>query len=486
MTFFKTHIDAGKWGLALLLVAGYFITFKYINSCESHPARYFLSSALLLGACSFLLAQVKLLEQRFLAVWFVLLLFIVVYFTRFYWIAIDALPVQVMLPPKPWLHMVESREQLLQAFELSVVAFTGFSVSTVGLFYFAKTKSSEVTQNSVPVVQAIDSGVILWMLWEAVLLMLILGYVSYVFHIGEMGTAPGTVLPFRLNGVIFYVRTILIPLVLLLAIYILERNGDIFASRFAILVLILHAIMDMFLRSSRSSLLLGLLLLLFLIMVGGLKITRNERILGGVMLMAGIFMVPLMTQYRRMRVQLDMSFLDAFSSAVTALGGDWLGQIFSGMKFVLFRMPGIESLWCMLSWNAKPLGVSALEVLASKSGIAGYLTYSVYNIAESDHTLLAPGFVGWFYLVGGFPMIALGSILTGIVVVIGWKCLEVGFIQCAPIAKVFFLWILFLALTEGTLDSMTYMLMVGVTSLIGLELCLRVASRNGLKTYRSE
>lgn len=485
MTNFKNRMDAAKWVLPLILAAGYFLTFKYFQWYESHPARYFVSTALLLGSCALLLTQVNLFEQRFIAVWFVVLLFIVVYFTRFYWITIDASPVHVMLPHNPWLHMVERRDQLLQAFELSVVAFAAFSVSAAGLLFLAGVKSSAVTQNAVPTAQVIDSGVIQWMLWLVVPLMLALAYISYVFHIGEMGAAPGAVLPFRLSGVIFYARTVFIPLTLLLAIYLLERDGRIFTSRLTILFLILHGVMDMLLRNSRSSLLLALLLLLFLMIVGGLKIRRSEKMLGSVMFGVGIIMVPLMTQYRSMRVQHDMSYVDAFSSAVAALGGDWFGQIFAGMKFVLFRMPGIESLWCMLSWNAKPLGASAIEVLASKSGIAGYLTYDIYNFLESDHTLLAPGFVGWFYLVGGFPMVVLGSILTGAIAVTGWKYLEIGFIQCAPIAKVFFLWILFLALTEGTLDSMVHMLMVGAISLVGLELCLRLVSRRkGLKTHR--
>ena len=477
MKFSKNRMDAVKWVLPFILVAGYFLTLKYFQWYESHPARYFLSSALLLGSCVLLLTQVKLFEQRSIAVWFVLLLFFVVYFTRFYWITIDASPVHVMLPHYPWVNMVESREQLLQAFELSVVAFTGFSVTAAGMLFLSRDKSSAVGQKSFPAVLTIDGGVILWMLWLIVALMLALAYISYAFHIGEMGAVPGAALPFHLRGVIFYARTILIPLVLLLAIYLFERNGNVLQSRLAILFLILHGVMDMLLRNSRSSLLLALLLLLFLMIVGGLKIRRNEKMLGGVMFGVGVIMVPLMTQYRRMRVQFDMSYVDAFSSAVAALGNDWLGQIFAGMEFVLFRMPGIESLWCMLSSNAKPLGASAVEVLASKSGIAGYLTYDIYHFLESDHTLLAPGFVGWFYLVGGFPMIVFGSILTGAVAVAGWKYLEAGFIQCAPIAKVFFLWILFLALTEGTLDSMTHMLMVGAISLVGLELCLRLASR---------
>lgn len=476
MTYSENRMNAVKWVLPLMLVAGYLLTLEYFREYESYSARYFLFSALLLGSCALLLTQVKLFEQRSIAVWFALLIFVLVYFSRFYWITIDASPVQVMLPHNPYLHMVASRERLLRAFELSVIAFASFSVSAAGLLLWTRVKNSSPVQDLECIDFTGNRGITKNALWLVGILILVLAYITHVFHIGEMGAAPGARLPFRLGGIVFYTRTILIPLVLLLLTYLMDRKGQIFQSRLAIGLLIIHGVMDMLLRNSRSSLLLVLLLLLFLIVVGGLKLRNKEKVVVGTLAALAFFTIPLMTLYRRMRVQLDMSTLDALISAVAELGRNGPDYIFSGFKFALFRMPGIESIWCMISWGGRPLGIHAFDVISSKNGIAGYLTYAIYPLVEADNTLLAPGFVGWFYLVGGATLVSIGSFFTGVLCVVGWKYLDLRYLRCAPIAKVFFLWVLFLALTEGTLDSLFHMLLAGTITVAAMELCLRVAS----------
>ncbi len=474
ISYSKEFIARIKWALPLLLFGGYFLTLKYFDDKAVEYLAYNLLACL---SCAVLLTQIKLFEQKFVAVWFALILFFLVYFIRFYWITIDALPVRIMLPWNPYIGMVDDKRSQLLAFGLSTIAFTSFSLSTAVLLFFMKKNS--------PVYQYVDSSnpnkvglLAKWSLLVVALLMLVLAYLTYKYHIGEMGAQSREALPFHLKGVIFYIRTIAIPLTILLSIYLAERSSHIIISRLGALILIMHGVMDMLLRNSRSSLLLSLLLLVFLMLTDGIKLRRKEKVFFGVMITLAFVMIPIMTEYRHARVFSNLSYIEAFSSALNVAGKDLFAQTFKGLKFVLFRMPGIESLWCMIATQGEPLGIHSIDVINSKNGIAGYLTYIIYPLKESDSTLLAPSFVGWFYLVAGLPAIVLGSLFTGVLSVLGWKFLDRRYIESGPVAQVFFLWMFFMALTEGTLDSMTYMFFVGLITIAALEAGLRIFIKN--------
>jgi hypothetical protein len=239
------------------------------------------------------------------------------------------------------------------------------------------------------------------------------------------------------------------------------------------LALLVHGVSDMLLRNSRSALLLSLLLLGFLVLSGGVILRRKEKILFGLVAIVALVLVPVMTDYRQVRLLQNLSHADALVSALSNSSGRWADQFFAGVKFVMFRMPGIESLWCEIALGAKPLGVASLEILRSKNGMAGYLTYVIHPMKESNNTLLAPGFVGWFYMVGGLPIIIIGSAMTAFVTVAGWRYLGVRYLRVGPVAQAFLLWILFMVLTEGTVDSMSFMIVVGILTISFLELFMR-------------
>ena len=473
---FEKYIAKIKWALPLLFFFGYFFTLKYF---DSNIVEYLTYNLLAFISCAVLLTQVKSFGQRYIAVWVALILFILIYFLRFYWITIDASPVSVMLPHKhnQYLIMVNDRNALLQAFKLSVIAFTCFSFSAAALLFFMRKENNHIYQYFDSVNSTFLGVIAKRSLLVITLLMLVLAYITYKYHIGEMGSSPGEALPFRMKGVVFYARTILIPIVILLSIYLAERSGHIMVSRLGILLLIMHGVMDMLLRSSRSGLLLALLLLAFLVLTDGVKLRRKEKVVVGIMLAIAFFLVPIMTKYRDIRVNYDLPYIEAFFSALNVVEINWFTQPLKGLQFVLFRMPGIESLWCMIANRAVPLGLHSIDVITSKNGIAGYLTYVIYSIKETDNTLLAPGFVGWFYLVAGLPAVVLGSLFAGALSVLGWKFLDSRYFKSGPIAQVLFLWMLFMVLTEGTLDSMVYMFLVGLITIIALEVGLRTFVR---------
>jgi hypothetical protein len=461
-----------KWLLPLLIVAGYLVTAGHFERAIFEYSAY---SVLALISCVVILTQLNF-GRDCVAAWFALVLLVMGYFVRFYWITVDPWPVERMLPWNPFRAMIANREALLEAFKFSTVAFACFSGMTASLLYFLKSPGQFESVGSGGVDRHKAGIVSKWMLAGLVTLMLALAWVSYQYKIGEMGASAAEALPFRLNGLIFYARTVSLPLGLLLCIYLAEYGGRFAVSRAGILVLLTHGVTDMLLRNSRSSLLLVLLLLVFLVLSGGVKLRRTEKVLLGLAAAAAFLAVPLMTDYRQIRLIHGLSHVDALLGALKLSGENLFLQFFKGLKFVLFRMPGIESLWCQLALGAEPLGVHSIDVINSKNGIAGYLTYVIHPMKESNNTLLAPGFVGWFFLVAGMPAIAAGALLTGAVSVLGWKYLDLRYCRAGPVAQAFLLWMLFIAMTEGTLDSMLLMLLAGIATIVAMELVLRQLS----------
>jgi len=469
-----------RWGMLLLFVVGYALTKSYF---EFAIVEYFTYNLLACLACGTLLYQLKDFDQRYTAVWFTLVVLLTIYPLRFYWITLDPLPVQMMLPHNPYSEMIDNRLQLLYAFKLSVVNFAVFCCSVAAMLCLFRHEDTLAPQRCFyndTHVQEFVSKCLLVVLVPAILL---LGYISHKYHIAEMGISPGDPLPFRLKGLIFYARTVFIPLLIILLICSAEWSGRNLMSRLGILILVGHGVLDMILRGSRSSLLLSLMLLIFLVMAGGIRLHRNEKILIGIAVAVAFFIVPFMTIYRNQRAYLDLLTLNALSQAVIIAGDNWWGLFTQGIKFVFFRMPGVETTWCMLSWTGapsyfesgvKPLGAQSLEAFRSPNGIAGYVTHNIYPFKITDNTLLAPSYVGWFYLVAGLPAVAFGGLFAAMSSFLGWRLLNRNYLECAPIAQVFFLWMLFIALTEGTLDGMGRIMLSGLASLIIVEFGLRL------------
>lgn len=464
-----------RWVILLLFAIGYSIT---ASRFHFSAGEYLFYNLLALGACAVLLTQLKVFGQCFAAVWLGLIILVTVYFLRFYWIVIDPSPVKVMLPQNSYIEMLPQVDKLINAFKLSVIAFSAFSLSAAAMFFLLRKQDAATHRTE-------EHGEIAshWFIAKFILLllpplMLALAYIAHKYHIGEMGAAPGEPLPFRLKGVIFYARIVLLPLMILQFMYSAARSGHPVVARLGVLLLLTHGVIDMLIRGSRSSLLLCVLLLVFLLMARGIQLRRNEKIFIGITVILAIVMVPIMTEYRYWRVQHDFSVMDALNNAVGSVGIGWWGALMKGVEFVFFRMPGTESLWAMLSRGAEPLGMQSFDVFATKNGLAGYLTYQIHPMKVEDNTLLAPGFVGWFYLVAGIPAILLGSAAAAIFSILGWKYLSRDYLVCGPVAQTFLLWMFFVALTEGTLDSMVYMVLAGIVSIAAMEFSLRLSKKH--------
>ena len=469
LDYFHNNFEKMRWLLLLIFVIGYVITLERFSYIASD---YLIYSVLAVSSCVVLLSQIKSYGTYYSAIWLTLGVFLVVYFVRFYWIAVDPLPVKTMLHTPVYNNMIQDAA-LFQGFRVSVISFIMLSVSISIMIFFSRDRKDNLV-NQRGAITSFDWFNIKALIIFLPVLMLALAFISHKYHIGEMGADSGEPLPFRLKGVIFYARFIMLPLLIIFLIYLSERSGHKIVARFGVLFLLSHGVIDMLLRGSRSGLLLSALLLVFLVMSGGLKLHRNEKFLAVFVLIVGLFMVPIMTEYRAYRVVEHLPVVEAILTSISAIGNEWWGTLLSGIEFVLFRMPGIEAVSAIIGMDTVPLGMHAGEVFQSKQGVAGYLTHDVYLITRDANTLAAPGFIGWFYLVAGVPAAAIGSVMFAVIVVMGWRLLNDKYFICLPVARTFFLWMLFHALTEGTLDSMLYMLVVGMLTIFMIEFFMRV------------
>lgn len=459
----------------LVFIGGYAIT---CSRYEGVAAEYFLWHLLALTSCAVVLGNIRGFQYRHAGIWMVLSIFLAVNVVRFYWLTIDPAAVKIMMPSDSYTFMNGSPDALYSSFVLMVISFALVCLSMVILDRWFKTSCYPCdVENSVQPL-ACYKLVVKYFPIIVFTTMVVLGYAAHHFHIGEMGAASGDPLPFRLKGIIFYMRTVVIPILILTIIFSAEKVCNFRVARLGIGLLIAHGLLDMVIRGSRSSLLLVLLLLFFLVISKGITLLKAEKIGLGIAVTFAMFMVPLMTQYRAMRVVGGLSVLDALGAAFDKLGANWFIEIFHGVKFVFFRMPGIESVWAMKALHAEPLYARSLDVISDKMGVAGYLTYYVHpGMYQSNNTLLAPGYIGWFYLVAGISGVVLGSVMMGAVAVMGWNFVSRSASRSGAVGCVFYFWMLFLALTEGTLDSMRYMFAVGVGSILLLEIWFRYLSR---------
>jgi hypothetical protein len=72
----------------------------------------------------------------------------------------------------------------------------------------------------------------------------------------------------------------------------------------------------------------------------------------------------------------------------------------------------------------------------------------------------------------------LGGILLALLCVWLPRWVYGGYLRWSPVANTFFLWILFISLTDGTLDSNSLLIAVGVATLAALEFFDRTTARS--------
>jgi hypothetical protein len=101
------------------------------------------------------------------------------------------------------------------------------------------------------------------------------------------------------------------------------------------------------------------------------------------------------------------------------------------------------------------------------------------GIPEWASTGVAPGLLGWFYLVGGIKYTVIGIVFFTVIAWIIWYLIARMKLYCLPIAQTLFLFQLFLISSEGTFNSLYLPALVILGSVTVCELL----SRNYISTH---
>ncbi len=475
-----------RWLLPFVVVAGYVATF---NHFEAFAVEYAVLSVFSFFSCCLLLTQMNRSLQITLPFWVMLTVFLIGYYVKIYWIA--------AFPDASFFYDifnidVSSTDALFSAFTTTTYSFVVFCFVAWVLLGMSRdskrraiaTNSASESMLSADICRVVSSVA----LWISILLILVTTYILRVSGIAVMGV-EGESLPFHFAGIVFYTRSVFIPAMLLLLIWCSQKARLSGRTMVGIALLVGYGLSDMILRSSRSGLATLLLSLAFLVLISKRGIRRIHALLfaGGVVLISLLF--PFVSEYRNLRI--DTGSVDIISLLVETyrnlIGGDpsivW-DILKIGIGSIIFRITGVDILIVFNSIGVEPIKDIAWSILTSSRGLSGYITVDIFGFSPDAVHAMAPGLVGWFYLIGGNVLAIVGIAWFTSTAYILWRMLNYARLKCLPVAQALFLSLFSAMVVDGTLDNFfTWQILVWPASIAVCEWIIRGSRRLALERF---
>lgn len=451
-------------------MAGYILTVDHmINHEVAYGVGLFVIGLAVILACRRTLPM----QVENAALWMVILVFLSSYCVKFFLIvASPESPVILGMVPRVGLGELDYRSLMVEALLLTAAGITAFSVAVLAVPAFAPYPGFV----PIPDADGVGRRSLIALLVVAFILSLVSGWVSYRFDIGLMGSEIRTMLPYRLRGIVFYLRNFFLPGLLLLTIYLAYRRSHWGLAWVAIGLLLLNGVADLAIRSSKASILAPFLYLVFLAIASGVKIRVRHVVSTVATSVLLLTILPYFNALRTFRLA-GQGVWESIASVTVSTDFHPVELLLRGFTWFIYRLPGVDILTAILGHHASPVGDHWFEVLSRPNGMAGYLTNDVFLTPVSHPHLAAPGYFGWWYLLLGVPGVVLGGVALGLFVRIAWPLILKLTTHTAVLTRVFVLMLLFTALTEGTLDSMLKMFLAMLLTTLILEGLIRMAVR---------
>lgn len=461
-----------RWLLLLIFVLGYITTFPIF---EYYALEYFLLTILSLFCSILLLWVLKQPFQVTLPYWIVFLIFLVAYYFKFYFI--------INFPELPFdqhilvVESITSTEALISAYASTTYGFSAYCI--VSWFLLSGLlKKEKILPEKMLYERKLSSirfsFVISVSVLVAIPLMIITTLITHSLKIAVMG-AESVYLPFKLAGIIYYTRTMFIPIILTMLIW----SGKQINSRFwvvsGVILLVFHGISEMIIRQTKS----GLLVLLPIFFIYLLHDKRLKKEIIKYFLILSILLIllyPIALTYRFMGGEVNIT--DILTTMLEFMNSGSLSffVISEAFKMFLMRITGIEHLVVYNYENIFPLGWQAWEIITLPRGLSGFVTVEVYGFSPDAPHSTATSFFGWFYLIGGNFSITLGTILFTIFTGFLWRIIKRMSLYCLPIAQAWFLWLLLLIVVDGAFEYLSKMIPSIVFSLCICEYIIRLSA----------
>lgn len=449
-----------------ILFLGYAITLNNLNGFVA----YYLFATLL---CSFsiilLFTKLNLTPRHTLPFWIIFLLFFTSYFIKFY----------ILVFNPNLLDMSWVNNNLYIALRYPSITYESFITTSCGFIAFCVTAwwllivspGRNIFNKPFNHKNDFDSPISVLRIIIP-LLIVITSFIAYRYNIGLMGLA-GSDLSFRFAGWIFYVRSTLLPALIILLIWCANNNKKYFV--FGFLLLFLHGFSNMLLYSSRGALFLLFFQVITLFCLAG-KINIKHVYLFVFIFIATVFLYPIITIYRYIRIaNPDISIFDSFLATANGVINlnlsEFLGLMGRAIFSIFMRFTGIDSIINIMFANHPPLYYDIFNIPFSISKF--YTLYIVGFPVESIHSS-APSFLGWLYIVGGNYLVIFGVFLFTVLFWQFWLFLEKLNLRSLPVSKVIFIFFIFGIFSEGTLGNAYLLFLVTVGSIFICELIMRI------------
>lgn len=489
-TQWKPNYFSMRWLLPPLFLIGYLATYSKLEGFEM---QYLGLTFFSIIACSLLLTRLNPPLHKKLPIWIIFAIFIVAHYFKFYFMTYNPEILGDGWVMRKLYLLLQSPAVLLKSFATISYGFITFCLTGWFLLGLGDAKSVKIDRFTGRIH---DRAVILVLLWLIPILMGITTYIMYITGICRMAADNNPHLSFRLAGWIFYIRMVFIPALLLLLIWCSDKAGLRKYIGIGILLMLLHGISDMLLRSSRG-VLLGLFIMLILLFLVTGRITKKHVLLFGIILLTTIMLWPVVSYYRYIRtagasIPVGASILEALDSISASGSFSFFNMIKEAGVSIILRFTGADSLMHIMNAGLQPLYA---DIFGSSTSVAKFFTVDVIGYPAESPLCCAPSSLGLFYLVGGNGLVVVGIFGFILLIWFCWRLLIKLKLRCLPLAQALFLWLVFGYFTGGVLNRLYLDMLVLGGSIAACEYLARLAgsavvfknirSNRGLKRYAS-
>ncbi|MCK5509069.1 MAG: hypothetical protein KAI50_11200 [Desulfobacterales bacterium] len=465
---FKKNWCEFRWVLPLLFLVGYLSTYPRLEGFE---IEYLGLTFISIFACCLLLTRLNPPLQKKLPIWIIFAVFMVAYYFKFYLLICNPEILRDGWVERNLYFLVQSPTVIFETFATISYAFIVFCITAWFLLGNARSLQMETLKRRINYRSAISI-----LQWFIPILMGVTTYVMYITGICRMG-ADNPKLPFHLAGWIFYIQSTLIPSLLLLLIWSSDKTGLRKHFNFGVILLFMHGVSAMLLRSSRGAILSSFIALIVLFLVTD-RVTKKRVQLFGIVFLITIILFPVISSYRYMRAaDLSGSIVPLFVESVINISSvesfSFFKMINDVIVSIVFRFTGADSLFHIIGANLSPLYTDAFNVSVTR-----FFTVDVIGFPPEAIHGSAPSFLGWVYIVGGNGLVMISIFGFTVFAWMFWRILPKLKLRCMPVAQALFLMWIFSSFSEGVLDRLYLKVLVMAGSIAACEWLIRI-SRSG-------
>lgn len=457
-----------------------FIVGCFFFSDDLGNSSSFLIHSLLACVATFIIVSFAIRNNlsNILPVTVIFLIFVFGYYIKFYWImskihdndlndianSVDSNVLRVL-----------TQDNLIRAFELTTYGYLAFTLAVIfiALFRFVPPRSHNL------LLMPIGRKSATIVLASSFFFCLLTGLLFYKLGIGVRG-AENIALPFKLTGIITYIREFTFYLFVIVFIWAEERRNKLYWY-FSLLGLLLFVGSKIFLEASRGApvalvIALGTLWLVYN------RFTKTKIVFLGTVFAVVVILRPFFTIYRELkRFDVALNPMDLILKAFQQLDFtriDVFEFLLGTLKVILLRIIGIDSVLYVTDKELVAFDLTELTaVITGGVDFAQKFTQDVVGYGASVTThYSAPSLIGGTYLLGGLYFMIIFVLFFTLISQYAWKVAMNTRWRSKPVILVIIVSLCFSIGSEGNIINAVKELMVTIMFLLCLEGILRLLS----------